>query len=182
MSSTNRSDKDFVPINGFEDHAVNKNGDVKNLRTNKTLVQSERGGYLRVSLRKNDKKYHRSIHRLVGKAFIPNPENKPQINHIDCDKQNNHYKNLEWCTNSENQLHAWSNGLQRRTERHEKQLAKLVKHNKKTKRTLTNEQVKYIRKKYKRGVNSYRHFGDMFGVSGKTIELVVKNIRYKDVE
>lgn len=59
------------------------------------------GGYKCVKL--NGK--HESIHRLVAKAFIPNPENKPEVNHIDGNKQNNHVSNLEWVTSKENINH-----------------------------------------------------------------------------
>jgi hypothetical protein len=67
--------------------------------------------YLHVGLTKNWKRYSRQIHRLVAEAYIPNPDKKPQVNHIDTNKLNNHYKNLEWNTNGENQKHAYDNGL-----------------------------------------------------------------------
>lgn len=68
-------------------------------------------GYLQVGLRKHNKRKYVSIHRLVALHFLENPENKTQVNHIDCDKQNNNINNLEWVTPKENQKHAKDSGL-----------------------------------------------------------------------
>ena len=68
-------------------------------------------GYLQLVLRKNNMPHHCIVHRLVAQAFIPNPDNLPQINHIDGNKQNNRVDNLEWCDNSYNQIHANKLGL-----------------------------------------------------------------------
>lgn len=60
-------------------------------------------GYLRIDLRDaSGKRKHFKVHRLVAEAFIPNPEGKPQVNHIDGNKQNNSFTNLEWVTDEEN--------------------------------------------------------------------------------
>ena len=67
--------------------------------------------YLAVSLSNGGKVRSIRIHRLVAEAFIPNPSNKPQVNHKDGNKANNAASNLEWSTNSENQLHARETGL-----------------------------------------------------------------------
>jgi hypothetical protein len=59
-------------------------------------------GYVKVPFIKDYKKYNKQVHRMVALAFIPNPENLPQIDHIDGDRQNNHVSNLRWCTILEN--------------------------------------------------------------------------------
>lgn len=59
-------------------------------------------GYLTIGIWKDKKRYSKKMHRLVAEAFIPNPENFPQINHKDEDRENNHVENLEWCTNKYN--------------------------------------------------------------------------------
>lgn len=68
-------------------------------------------GYQAVTMHKNGNGRLMKIHRLVAEAFIPNPINKPQVNHKDGDKLNNCVKNLEWCTSLENQMHAIHKGL-----------------------------------------------------------------------
>lgn len=68
-------------------------------------------GYLRTALSKDSKMKKVLTHRLVAETFIPNSQNKPQVNHIDGNKKNNAVSNLEWCNNSENILHADKTGL-----------------------------------------------------------------------
>ena len=68
-------------------------------------------GYLRCALSKDNVLRTFKVHRLVAAAFIPNPNNYPQINHINGDKRDNRVENLEWCNNSMNQIHAYRLGL-----------------------------------------------------------------------
>lgn len=73
----------------------------------KVLRQSYMGsGYRKVTLRKNGAHVNASVHRMVAMAFVPNPENKPFVNHIDGNKENNAASNLEWVNRSENAMHA----------------------------------------------------------------------------
>lgn len=65
--------------------------------------------YTRIQYKNNQKSFY--IHRLVAQAFIPNPNNLPEVNHIDGDKTNNCVENLEWCNDTENKEHAKNNNL-----------------------------------------------------------------------
>jgi hypothetical protein len=73
--------------------------------------QSDRvAPYVIYYLKKDGKRHFGKAHRLVAKAFIPNPENKKVVNHLDCNPKNNAVENLEWATHSENTKHAYDNG------------------------------------------------------------------------
>jgi len=68
-------------------------------------------GYVKVILVKDGQKQQYSVHRIVMMMFVPNPNNMPQVNHLDTNKQNNAVSNLEWCDGSRNMKHACKNGL-----------------------------------------------------------------------
>ena len=100
-------------------------GNSKNrLTTEKNLKPEKSYGYLRLVLNNNNIQKHYLIHRLVAQAFIPNPENKSDINHIDSNRSNNIISNLEWVTRKENMEHCIKMG---RNNRGEKQGSSVLK-------------------------------------------------------
>jgi hypothetical protein len=118
--------EEWSPIKGYEDsyeisntakvrakprvvgHSFGESAHLKGLERK----QHNRGnGYLFVALWKNNKGITHLVHRMVAEAFIPNPDRKPFINHKDGVKTNNNVENLEWCTKSENAIHAFRMGL-----------------------------------------------------------------------
>jgi hypothetical protein len=95
---------------------VSDDGRVRSLLRGEPYVlktQPDKKGYHRLRITINREKMSFKLHREVAKAFIPNPENLPQVNHMDGNKGNNAVSNLEWCTNQQNQIHAvemsWGN-------------------------------------------------------------------------
>lgn len=95
-------------VNDYPNYEVSNTGRVRNRKSGRLLQQKlgREGRYMSVYLCNNGHENTQRVHRLVAKAFIPNPENKPQVNHIDGNRLNNHISNLEWCTSKENNLHA----------------------------------------------------------------------------
>lgn len=103
----------WKPIEQFNGrYEVSSNGEVRSLITNKILRPAIDGwGYKRVAMMKDGKLVTQKVHRLVAQMFIPNPENKPQVNHKNGVKTDNWWMNLEWATQSENIRHAHANKL-----------------------------------------------------------------------
>lgn len=128
-------------------------------------------GYLYVNLGKDGKHKKCKIHRLVAEAFIPNPLNLPEIDHIDGNKMNNYFKNLERVTSLENKHRAFQNGLYPIGEKYPK--AKL-----------TNEQARFIRENY---IPRDPKFGEAalarrFDVRRDVVKAVVTGRTYKHID
>lgn len=117
-------------IKGFEGiYQISNLGNVKSkerniIRNNNNVLIKEkilkkyiRAGYYAVKLYKHNIPINMPVHRLVAITFLENKQNKPCINHKDGNKINNNINNLEWCTYSENTLHAYKNGLEKITEK-----------------------------------------------------------------
>lgn len=112
-------------IKGFENlYKISTYGRIKSLGNGKStnsktkferILKSNYSstGYEKIKLFKDGKRYYFSVHRLVAQTFIANDKNKKEVNHKDGNKANNNISNLEWVTSSENQLHAFKNGLQK---------------------------------------------------------------------
>lgn len=95
-----KNEEIWKPINGYENlYLISNFGNVKSLKNNIILKQDTLRGYKRVALYSGSRKSRKifQVHRLVAYYFLPNPNNLPQINHIDENKANNHVENLEWC-------------------------------------------------------------------------------------
>jgi len=105
--------ENWKDIAGYEGHyQISDCGRVKSLKFGAELILAQaKTNYLSVSLWLDGKLKVVKVHRLVAEAFIPNMDNKPQVNHLDGNKFNNKVENLEWATRSENANHALALGL-----------------------------------------------------------------------
>lgn len=152
-----------------EDYAVSSYGRMYSKRAGRCLsIKSfDNDGYVKVAPHGNTKR----LNRIVAQTFIPNPDSKTTVNHIDGNKTNNRVDNLEWSTRSEQMIHAYKHGLKKPMRGSENANAKL-----------TDEQVKAIRSEYVR--NSRTHgtvaLGRRYGVTNRVIGLIVRGLAYRD--
>lgn len=150
-------------IPGFPNYLITRCGNVVNKRTKRILKNSiNKDGYAKIRLSDSQKKKSYSVHRLVGMAFIKNPNNLPQINHLDGNKKNNKVTNLEWCDQSENSKHSFRIGLQ----------SNVGIKNPAAK--LNEQQVREIRAKYSPGVVTIKQLSIEYNVGETTIGRVLK--------
>ncbi len=161
-------------VKGYEGlYKVSNTGKVKsfhNKRGGKETILSGGRPYLHINLCKGGNCKGATINRLVGIAFIPNPENKPEINHKDNNPLNNNVENLEWCTRKENMQHSVKQG----------RMAKGVDSGRSK---LTEEQILEIKKlyvPYSRKFSTYC-LGKKFGVYPHTILDVVRGKTWKHI-
>lgn len=172
-------DEVWKDVVGYEDlFSVSNKGQIFSKRTNKVLKQNPVStGYNACMTRIGGRKgicVCLRAHREVAKAFIPNPNNLPFVNHIDGNKLNNNVENLEWVTPQGNIVHAIETGLLNLD--HLKLISKVN-------RKLTEEDVKYIRDNFKYGDRNFgaRSLSRMFNIPHSTIMKIIRFERYAEV-
>jgi hypothetical protein len=157
--------KDIPGYKGL--YAVGDDGSVLSLRRGKYLNVSVKKGYENVTLCKRGSLKTFLLHRLVAQAFVPAIPNKPDVNHKDGNKLNNYFWNLEWCNDSENQVHARKLGLQGGERSN---TAKL-----------TVKAVRSIRVLYATGKHKMKALGKRFGINEQTVSKIVNRHTWRYV-
>lgn len=165
---------EWRPVVGREGlYEVSDDGQVRAVSDSRILRTSVSRGYLTVSLKDaaGGKPRNHRVHRLVARAFVPNPNDKPNINHIDCNTTNNAAENLEWCTQAENLEHSRRLGRM-------PQCFRGVRNNRSK---LSDENVRAVRALYAAGGRTLLSIASEFGVSERAIGAVVRRQSYRFV-
>lgn len=157
-----------TPIDDFENYSISKDGKVYNNSREFAELKPTKDtkGYLRITLSKKSKQTTFKVHRLVAQTFIPNPENKPQVNHKNGIKTDNRVDNLEWATAHENTKHAYDNGLNLKPPAVKK---------------LNEQQVLEIRAKFKKKIVTREMLGKEYNVTANCIKDVILRKSWKHI-
>jgi len=151
-------------VDGFDFYEVSNHGRIKSFYNKREIIrkqQKRKDGYLHLNIVVSGNRKKILSHRFIAFAFLENPLNKKEVNHINGIKTDNRVENLEWSTRSENEKHAFSSGLKQAKKHESHPVSKL-----------TNEQVLYIKKNYKKGNGA--ELGRMFSVTKGTINKIIK--------
>lgn len=132
-------------------------------------------GYPRTSLCRAGRKVNFAIHRAVALAWIPNPDNLPQVNHKNGNKVDNRVENLEWVTRSENTKHAWAKGLLVSTEAHRAACARNARATHEGLRILTPDQRRSVAQAYQAGGLRLEDLAAEYGVSVSPIRAAIRD-------
>lgn len=164
------------PAFGYEEnYEVSSLGRIRNKRNEVMKPNLREDGYLWIYLASKTSPNNTSVHRLVAKTFITNPDNKPQVNHKDGNKINNCIENLEWVTGSENVRHAYANGLI--ADKSPEGIANIVSESRKTLKRCCN--IPIICENTGREFESMHHAAIYYDVDDTTIQNIVRNITVK---
>jgi len=147
-----------------------KNGATNSYRERVMAKSKKPSGEVKITLSKGGKSKTLLVHRLVAIHFIPNPMNKPEVNHIDGVRDNNVVSNLEWVTSSENQQHAYRIGLQEGRKGSAHHMARL-----------TEPDVEKIRQMYASGKLLQREIANMYGVRENLVSRIVNRKIWRHV-
>lgn len=153
-------------------YQISSLGRVKSFKgkTSKIMIgNTNNRGYYLVGLRKDGKRKMFLRHRLVAQAFIPNPNNLPQVNHIDGNKSNNTLKNLEWVNQSENEKHAIKHNLRKPWLNEQNPMSKLKKC-----------QVYFIRRTLRKEFSS-KELADMFKITFGSIDKIGRRENWANI-
>ena len=164
----------IAAIPNFSDYYIDKYGNIFSTKHSKIpkprKIQINKFGYKYIHLSKNNKKYFKMIHRLMLMTFIPCKDmHNLQVNHIDCNKQNNNLNNLEWCTHLENVQHAYRNNLIPAQKGSKNGYSKLKETN-----------IIDIREASKNGETS-RKIAERFEISARTIRNIISKKTWRHV-
>ena len=166
----------WKPIEFAEGYYISNYGRVRSTRKGQDRIlklSHTKDGYVKCGIAIHGCSCRFRVNRLVAEAFVPNPENKPTVNHIDGNKDNNHADNLEWCTLSEQMHHAYEHGLKKPMQGTNHSMSKL-----------TEEEVRWIREHYKARDKEFGMIGlaEKFNVSHCCIKRAVKGITYQNIK
>lgn len=157
-------------VRSLDRHVPRSDGNKQFVKGKFLVISYDTGGYSKVNLNRNGKATVGRVTRLVAENFIPNPYNKPTVNHINGNKKDDRVENLEWNTMSENIIHAF-----------ETELKTVYSGEEHVASRLTNEEVLEMRRLYQSGNYTYLDLAEKYKVARITISRIITRLSWKHI-